>query len=126
MAHNKILIIEDDPANMELVTDLLEVAGYEIIQSRNAEKGIELAKSISPDLILMDIDLPGMNGIEATKILKSDPTTKNISIIAFTASVTQNDLELYSKVDFVTIIRKPINTREFAGQVAPFITDSNK
>ena len=126
MAHNKILIIEDDPANMELVTDLLEVAGYEIIQSRNAEKGIELAKSISPDLILMDIDLPGMNGIEATKILKSDPTTKNISIIAFTASVTQNDLELYSEVDFVTIIRKPINTREFAGQVAAFIIDSNK
>ena len=121
MAQGRILVVEDEPANMELVVDLLEVAGYEVLQSTTAEDGISTAKSAIPDIILMDINLPDMDGLKATKILKADPVTANIPVIAFTASVTTEDLNKYLGIDFASIIKKPINTREFAKQVAAFM-----
>jgi len=84
MAGEKILIVEDNSINMELATDLLEASGYFVIQAGTAEEGIKLARVESPDLILMDVGLPGMDGLEATGVLKQDPATKGINVIVLT------------------------------------------
>lgn len=85
MAGEKILIIDDNPVNMELVSDLLKLHGFQILQAGDAETGIKLARATIPDLILMDIQLPGMDGLEAARILKEDTVTMNVPIVAITA-----------------------------------------
>lgn len=121
MAGEKILIIEDNLMNMELATDLLEAAGYVVIQAGIAEKGIELARAGSPDLILMDISLPGMDGLEATRVLKQDPATKDISVVAMTAHAMKGDEEKALAAGCAGYITKPIDTRAFSKTVARFI-----
>jgi CheY-like chemotaxis protein len=121
MAGEKILIVEDNPMNLELATDLLEASGYVVIQAGTAEEGVELAKAESPDLILMDISLPGMDGLEATGLLKQDPATKDISVIAMTAHAMKGDEEKAFAASCAGYITKPINTREFPKTVARFI-----
>ena len=91
MSGEKILIVDDNPMNMELATDLLEANGFQVLQAEEATICIELAKKEKPDLILMDIQLPGMDGISATKILKEDITTGNIPIGALTAHAMKGD-----------------------------------
>src|SRR5206468_3478033 len=93
MAALKILIVEDNPMNMELATDLLEAAGYDICQAWNAEDALEVVKSDPPALILMDIGLPGMNGLDTTRVLKDDPSTNPIPVIALTAHAMVGDRE---------------------------------
>ena len=121
MACKKILIVEDNRMNLELATDLLEVAGYVIIQAETAEEGIKLARAESPDLILMDISLPNMDGLEATGILKQDPTTKDITVIALTSHAMKGDEEKALATGCSGYITKPIETREFPKAVACFI-----
>ena len=87
MADKKVLVIEDRPMNRELVIDLLEAAGYIVLPAENAEQGIERARTEVPDLILMDIGLPGMEGLTATKKLKQDEKTRNIPVVALMFSV---------------------------------------
>jgi two-component system, cell cycle response regulator DivK len=111
---NRILIVEDNEANMELATDLLEVAGFEVLQAPTAEIGIGLARSQQPDLIVMDIGLPGMDGLEATKILREDPTTESIPIIAATSHAMIGDRERGLLAGFDGYLTKPIDTRAFA------------
>ena len=82
MANKRILVVEDNPVNMELVTDLLEVAGFQFSMAMTAEEGIRLAEAELPHLILMDIQLPGMDGLQATGHLKSNPKTRHIPIVA--------------------------------------------
>ena len=121
MAGEKILIVEDNPMNMELATDLLETSGYVVIQAGMAEEGIELARAELPDLILMDISLPGMDGLEATGILKQDPTTKDIPVIAMTAHAMKGDEEKALTAGCAGYITKPIDTREFPKEIDRFI-----
>lgn len=121
MAGQKILIVEDNLMNMELATDLLEASGYVVIQAGAAEKGVELARAESPDLILMDISLPGMDGLEATGVLKQDPTTKDISVIAMTAHAMKGDEEKALAAGCSGYITKPIDTREFPKEISRFI-----
>ncbi len=121
MAGEKILIVEDNQMNMELATDLLEASGYVVIQAEAAEEGIELARVESPDLILMDISLPGMDGLQATGILKQDPTTKDIPVITMTAHAMKGDEEKALTAGCTGYITKPIDTREFPKAVARFI-----
>jgi CheY-like chemotaxis protein len=121
MAGEKILIVEDNPMNMELATDLLEASGYIVIQAGVAEKGIELARAELPDLILMDISLPGMDGLEATGVLKQDPATKGINVVAMTAHAMKGDEEKVLAAGCDGYITKPIDTREFSKTVARFI-----
>src|ERR1051326_2579207 len=85
MSRAKILIIEDNMLNLELSTDLLEVHGWMVLQARTAEEGLRLAREASPDLVLMDLSLPRMDGLYATKILKTDPVTRHLRVIALTA-----------------------------------------
>jgi CheY-like chemotaxis protein len=121
MSGKKILIIEDNPINMELVTDILKVAGYRILQAENAEEGIALAKVEKPVLILMDISLPGMDGLTATQILKQDPITKDIPIIALTAHAMKGDEEKILAAGCTGYISKPIDTRTLPKIITHFI-----
>jgi two-component system cell cycle response regulator DivK len=108
-----ILIVEDNEKNMKLVRDVLQVKGYATIEAGTAEDGIRLANERKPDLVLMDIQLPGMNGIEALGVLRGDPTTSAIPVIAVTASVMQQDRNLITQAGFDAYIGKPINLKEF-------------
>ena len=112
-----ILIVEDNEKNMKLVRDVLRVKGYATIEATTAEDGIALAHEQKPDLILMDIQLPGMNGIDALRVLRADPATARIPAIAVTASVMQQDRNLITDAGFDGYVGKPINLREFLDTV---------
>lgn len=126
MAGEKILVIEDTLMNMELVTDLLEVAGYKVLQAETAEMGIVKAKAEAPDLILMDIGLPDMDGLTATGILKQDQLTKDIPVIALTSHAMKDDRERIMAAGCDDYITKPIDTREFPKMVGRFIGASGR
>ena len=112
-----ILIVEDNDKNLKLVRDVLQVKGYETIEAGNAEDGIVLARERKPDLILMDIQLPGMNGIEAIGVLRADPSTADIPVAAVTASVMQHDRNKITVAGFNAYVGKPINLNEFLATV---------
>jgi len=106
-----ILIVEDNEKNLKLVRDVLQVKGYETLEAGTAEEGLKIARARTPDLILMDIQLPGMSGIEALKALRADRATAGIPVIAITASVMQQDRQEIMKAGFDGFIEKPINLR---------------
>ena len=116
-----ILIVEDNEKNMKLVRDVLQVKGYQTLEAATAEDGIALAQAHSPDLVLMDIQLPGMNGIEALGVLRANPATARIPVIAVTASVMQQDRKLITEAGFDAYIGKPINLKEFLQAVREMI-----
>jgi two-component system cell cycle response regulator DivK len=118
-----VLIVEDNEKNLKLVRDVLQVKGYATIEAGNAEDGIVLAGQRKPDLILMDIQLPGMNGIEALRILRADPSTAGIPVIAVTASVMQQDRNLITEAGFDGYIGKPINLKEFLDAVRNMVEE---
>lgn len=121
MAGEKILIIDDNPVNRELASDLLKLHGFQMLQAKDAETGIELAKAKMPDLILMDIQLPGMDGLEATRRLKEDATTMNVPIVAITAYAMKGDEEKALKAGCIGYIPKPIDTRKFPETIKNFL-----
>lgn len=112
-----ILIVEDNEKNLKLVRDLLQVSGYQTLESETAEDGILIARESQPALILMDIQLPGMSGIEALKVLRADPITQNIPVIAVTASVMTQDSQNIMDAGFNSYQRKPIELKEFLNEV---------
>jgi two-component system, cell cycle response regulator DivK len=113
-----VLIVEDNEKNLKLVRDVLQVKGYQTIEATTAEDGIKLAASHKPDLILMDIHLPGMNGIDALRALRADPDTASIPCIAVTASVMQQDRKMITDAGFDGYVGKPINLKEFLDAVS--------
>ena len=121
MAGETILIVEDNEANMELATDLLEMAGYVVLQAANAEIGIEIANAQSPDLVLMDVGLPGMDGLTATGLLMSGEKTSHIPVVVVTAHAMKGDQEKAMQSGCAGYITKPIDTRAFAKTVASFL-----
>jgi len=108
-----ILVIEDSPANMKLAVLLLEQAGHEVLQATDAEEGIRLARERLPQLILMDVQLPGMDGLSATRLLKADPATRAIKIVALTALAMNGDREKIEAVGCDGYIAKPIRYQSF-------------
>ena len=109
----KILIVDDTLLNRELARDLLELEGYCVIEAEKAEEAICEALAQKPDLILMDMVLPDMDGLTATKLLKNNPNTKNIIIVALTAQAEECDQERTMEVGFSGYIAKPIDTEKF-------------
>ena len=109
----RILIVEDHKMNLELLRDLLEYHGYDVIDASDGESGIEKAMEHKPDLILMDIALPGINGFEAADEIKSRALIKDIPLLAVTSSVMQSDVEQIFQHGFTDLVPKPVNTREF-------------
>ena len=112
-----VLIVEDNDKNLKLVRDVLQVKGYSTLEAGSAEDGIRLATERVPDLVLMDIQLPGMNGIEALKVLRSQAATASIPVIAVTASVMEQDRNQITKAGFDGYIGKPLNLKEFLDTV---------
>ena len=121
-----ILIVEDNDKNLKLVRDVLQVKGYATIEAGNAEDGIVLARARRPDLILMDIQLPGMNGIEAIGVLRADPVTATIPVAAVTVSVMQHDRNKITEAGFNAYVGKPINLKEFLDTVRSLLEISPK
>ena len=119
-----ILIVEDNDKNLKLVRDVLQVKGYATIDAGNAEDGIVLARDRKPDLILMDIHLPGMNGIEALAVLRADGATAGIPVAAVTASVMQQDRSKITEAGFNAYVGKPINLKEFLETVRDLLAAS--
>jgi CheY-like chemotaxis protein len=117
MANELILIIEDNEKNRKLVRDVLRVKGYRTIESETAEEGLKLAVEKSPALILMDIQLPGMDGITAMKQLKADPKTKSILVIAITASAMTHNRQTMLAAGFDGYQTKPISLKDFLGEI---------
>ena len=117
MAGELILIIEDNEKNRKLVRDVLQVKGYTTIESETAEEGIKLALDKSPALILMDIQLPGIDGITALKQLRADARTKRIPIIAITASAMRHNRQTLLAEGFDGYQTKPIGLKDFLGEV---------
>jgi two-component system cell cycle response regulator DivK len=109
----KVLIVEDNVANMKLARFLLESAGHTVLGARDAETGLTLACDQQPDLILMDIELPGMDGLEAIQQLKQGDTTRNIAVIALTALAMKGDEERILASGCDGYIAKPIRYKEF-------------
>jgi len=117
MANELILIIEDNEKNRKLVRDVLQVKGYRTIESESAEEGIKLALEQSPALILMDIQLPGIDGITALKQLRTDPRTRSIAAIAVTASAMTHNRTTMLAEGFDGYQTKPIGLKDFLGEV---------
>ena len=117
MANELILIIEDNEKNRKLVRDVLQVKGYRTIESETAEEGLKLAIEQSPALILMDIQLPGMDGITALKQLKAEAKTKTIPVIAVTASAMSYKRQTMLAEGFDGYQTKPISLKDFLGEI---------
>ena len=126
MNNNKILVIEDNKLNMKLVRNLLRLENYQVIEAENAETGIELAQAHQPDLILMDIQLPGMSGLDATKILKENASLKSIPIIVLTSYAMKGDDDMAFDAGCDGYMTKPIDTPKFLEYVAKFLYGHNK
>ncbi len=114
----KILVVEDNPTNMKLATMLLATAGHDVITAADAEVGVTMARDEQPDLILMDIQLPGMDGLEATRVLKQDEVTRHIPVIALTALAMKGDEERIRAAGCDGYIAKPMRYQEFLASVA--------
>jgi len=122
----KILIVEDNALNMKLVRTLLEFSGYEVFSAMDAEKGLQLAREHHPNLILMDIQLPGMDGLTATRIIKKDPEFGQVPVIALTSFAMQGDEEKALDAGCDGYITKPIDTREFCKTIAEYCHHDNR
>ena len=114
----KILIVEDNATNMTLATFLVQSVGHTVISATDAEAGLTLAHAEQPDLILMDIQLPGMDGLEATMLLKADAVTRAIPVIALTALAMKGDEERIRAAGCDGYIAKPMRYQEFLAAIA--------
>ena len=121
-----ILIVEDNEQNMKLARDVLQAKGYTTLEAVTGEEGVKLAQERKPDLVLMDIQLPGINGVEALQRLRADPQTTKIPVMALTASVMQADRAQFTAAGFDAFVSKPISLREFLTAVQQLLQGSAK
>jgi two-component system cell cycle response regulator DivK len=117
MANELVLIVEDNAQNLKLARDLLRVHGYRTIEAETGEDGVALAGERAPDLVVMDIHLPGISGIDALVQLRAQPATRAIPVIAFTASVMPQDRSEIIAAGFDAFVSKPINIEAFLGAI---------
>ena len=126
MADELILIVEDNEKNLKLVRDLLQFKGYRTLEAETAEDGIRLAQAKQPDLILMDIQLPGTDGITALHQLRAEPRTASIPVIALTAFAMKDDRQRFLDAGFDGYLDKPINVKTFPEQVRQIYESARK
>lgn len=117
----KILIVEDNQVNLELFMDILAFGGYECLYTTKGEEALDIAKREMPDLILLDIQLPGVDGLTVEKILKCQAETKNIKVIALTAYAMKGDKEMFLEEGFDGYIPKPVKMKEFLDAVEDYL-----
>jgi two-component system cell cycle response regulator DivK len=121
MTGNRILVVEDNERNLKLVRDVLQYAGYDVIAASSGEQGVALARERVPDLVLMDLQLPEMDGTEALRLLRDDPLTRGIPVVAVTAFAMKDDRERALDAGFDSYIEKPISVRALPEQVRGFL-----
>lgn len=123
MNKKTILVVEDNELNMKLLRGLLKMSNYTMLEAFNAETGIETARKHKPDLILMDIQLPGMDGLEATKVIRQDEDLKHTPIIALTSYAMRGDKDKALEAGCTGYITKPINTKGLIETLKKFFLD---
>ena len=121
----KVLIVEDNPANMTLAVFLLESAGHTVITATTAEAGLALARDEQPDLVLMDIQLPAMDGLQATVLLKGDDATRAIPVIALTALAMKGDEERIRAAGCDGYIAKPLAYKDFLAVISSYLATAS-
>jgi two-component system cell cycle response regulator DivK len=117
----RILVVEDNERNLKLIRDVLQFAGYEIVEASSGEQGVALAQDCEPDLVLMDLQLPQMDGTEALRILRESPRTRDVPVVAVTAFAMREDRERAFGAGFDGYLEKPISIRALPKQVRGFL-----
>ena len=118
---HRILVVEDNELNLKLVRDVLSYAGFDVVEARTGEQGVELAAACRPDLVLMDLGLPGIDGIEALRQLRASPHGQGVPVVAVTAYAMREDRERAVRAGFDGYVEKPFGIRELPGQVRRFL-----
>jgi CheY-like chemotaxis protein len=121
MKDTRILVVDDNPTNLKLAVDVLGFEGYEVLRAANAEEARQVIQRTPPKLILMDIQMPGMDGLTFTRLLKAEAATRDISIIAITSFAMKGDDQKARDAGCDGYLTKPIDTRKLPGQVAGFL-----
>jgi two-component system cell cycle response regulator DivK len=117
----RILVVEDNPKNLKLVRDVLQFSGYEVVEATSGEDGVRLAAETSPDLILMDLQLPGIDGVEALRRIRASERTRGVPVVAVTAFAMDHDRERAFDSGFNGYVEKPISVRRLPQQVRDFL-----
>ncbi|HYJ50030.1 MAG TPA: response regulator [Microbacterium sp.] len=123
MAARRILVVEDNALNLKLVRDVLTVSGYEVVAAPSGEEGVTLAQTCDPDLVLMDIQLPGIDGYEALRQLRQNSQLDGVPVVAVTAFAMREDRERAAREGFDGYIGKPISVRALPSQVSEFLSN---
>jgi CheY-like chemotaxis protein len=118
MSHPRILVVDDNPTNLKLISDVLEYAGYDLVSAADAERAQQLIATTAIDLILMDLALPGMDGLTLTRLLKDNESTRHIVIVALTAFAMKGDEARAREAGCEGYITKPIDTRKLPDTIA--------
>jgi len=126
MSSRRVLVVDDHPVNLKLATAVLESANFEVLQAEHAEMALLVMQTTLPELILMDIALPGMDGLTLTRQLKAAPETRHIPIIALTAFAMKGDEQKARDAGCDGYITKPVDTRRLAGQLESMLSARNK
>ncbi|MDT5361528.1 MAG: two-component system, cell cycle response regulator DivK [Mycobacterium sp.] len=121
MTPRRILVVEDNPLNLKLVRDVLQFAGYDVIEAKSGEEGLRVAQRDPPDLVLMDLQLPGIDGTETLRRLREGSLGRDVPVVAVTAFAMAEDRERAFLAGFDGYVEKPISVRELPGQVEAFI-----
>lgn len=123
MKNKKVLVVEDNPANMELFMDLLAVGGYSCLTAATGEDALDIVARDVPALVLLDIQLPGMDGLSVVKELRARTETEGIKIVALTAYAMRGDKERFLKEGFDGYIAKPVTIKEFLGAIETYLAE---
>ncbi len=121
MSSKKVLIVDDEEKNRRLLKDVLEKVGYKVVIANDGERGVQIALSEKPDLILMDMQMPIKNGLEATREIKRNPLTSNIPVIAFTALAMKGDEDKVRTAGCDDYVSKPVQIRALLEKVASYL-----
>ena len=120
----RIFVVEDNPLNLKLVRDVLMKAGFDVIEARTGEDGVARAQDSNPDVILMDLQLPGINGTQALRLIRNDPGRAAVPVVALTAFAMSEDRDRALLDGFDGYISKPISVRDLPQQVASFLPEN--
>jgi two-component system, cell cycle response regulator DivK len=122
----RILVVEDNPLNLKLVRDVLQYAGYDVIEAQSGEEGVRAAQADPPDLVLMDLQLPGIDGTETLRRLRQGSLGRDVPVVAVTAFAMAEDRERASLAGFDGFVEKPISVRELPGQIEAFLSGASE
>ncbi|MFG1931489.1 response regulator [Mycobacterium sp. NPDC048908] len=121
MTPRRILVVEDNPLNLKLVRDVLSFAGFDVVEAQSGEEGLRIARETPPDLVLMDLQLPGIDGTETLRRLRRDTLAPHVPVVAVTALAMTEDKERAAQAGFDGYVEKPISVRALPGQIEAFL-----